>query len=74
MSPNNKKKLNLLRNKLDKIDYQLLKVIKKRTEVIKKVLKLDNSLDSSILIINLLNLSFRKIKFLKKKNCACKKK
>ena len=43
-------------------------------EVIKKILKLDNSLDSSILIINLLNLSFRKIKFLKKKNCACKKK
>ena len=43
-------------------------------EVIKKVLKLDNSLDSSILIINLLNLSFRKIKFLKKKNCTCKKK
>ena len=43
-------------------------------EVIKIILKLDNSLDSSILIINLLNLSFRKIKFLKKKNCACKKK
>ena len=43
-------------------------------EVIKKILKLDNSLDSSILIINLLNLSFRKVKFLKKKNCACKKK
>ena len=43
-------------------------------EVIKKILKLDNSLDSSILIINLLTLSFRKIKFLKKKNCICKKK
>ena len=43
-------------------------------EVIKKILKLDNSLDGSILIINLLNLSFRKVKFLKKKNCACKKK
>ena len=43
-------------------------------EVIKKILKLDNSLDSSILIINLLTLSFRKVKFLKKKNCACKKK
>ena len=43
-------------------------------EVIKKILKLDNSLDSSILIINLLTLSFRKIKFLKKKNCTCKKK
>ena len=42
--------------------------------VLKKILKLDNSLDSSILIINLLNLSFRKVKFLKKKNCACKKK
>ena len=43
-------------------------------EVIKIILKLDNSLDSSILIINLLTLSFRKVKFLKKKNCACKKK
>ena len=42
-------------------------------EVLKKILKLDNSLDSSILIINLLTLSFRKVKFLKKKNCACKK-
>ena len=40
MSPKNKKKLNLLRKKLDKIDYQLLKVIKKRTEVVKKVLLL----------------------------------
>ena len=43
-------------------------------EVLKKILKLDNSLDSSILILNLLTLSFRKVKFLKKKNCACKKK
>ena len=43
-------------------------------EVLKKILKLDNSLDNSILIINLLTLSFRKVKFLKKKNCACKKK
>ena len=41
-------------------------------EVIKIILKLDNSLDSSILIINLLTLSFRKVKFLKKKNCVCK--
>ena len=40
MSPKNKIKLNLLRKKLDKIDYQLLKVIKKRTEVVKKVLSL----------------------------------
>ena len=40
MSPKNKIKLNFLRKKLDKIDYQLLKVIKKRTEIIKKVLLL----------------------------------
>ena len=40
MSPNNKIKLNLLRKELDKIDYQLLKVFKKRTEIVKKVLSL----------------------------------
>ena len=40
MSPKNKIKLNLLRKKLDKIDTQLLKVVKKRTEIIKKVLSL----------------------------------
>ena len=40
MSPKNKIKLNKLRKKLDKLDYQLLKTIKKRTEIIKKVIKL----------------------------------
>ena len=40
MSPKNKIKLNLLRNKLDKLDHQLLKTIKKRTEIIKKVISL----------------------------------
>ena len=40
MSPKNKIKLNLLRNELDKIDYQLLKALKKRTEIVKKVLSL----------------------------------
>ena len=40
MSPKNKIKLNLLRKKLDKIDNQLLKVIKRRTEIVKKVLSL----------------------------------
>ena len=40
MSPKNKIKLNLLRKKLDNIDYQLLKVIKKRTLIVKKVLSL----------------------------------
>ena len=40
MSPINKKKLNLLRKKLDKLDYQLLKTIKIRTEIVKKVINL----------------------------------
>ena len=43
MSPKNKIKLKLLRNKLDKIDNQILKVVKKRTEIIKKVLLLKTS-------------------------------
>ena len=42
MSPKNKIKLNLLRKKLDKIDNQLLKVVKKRTKIVKKVLSLKN--------------------------------
>ena len=40
-------------------------------EVLKNILNLKNSLDSSILIINLLTLNFRKITFAKKNNCIC---
>ena len=40
MSPKNKIKLNLLRKKLDKLDSGLLKIIQKRTEIVKKVLSL----------------------------------
>ncbi len=40
MSPKNKIKLNLLRKKLDKLDHQLIKIIKKRTEIVKNVLLL----------------------------------
>ena len=39
MSPINKKKLNLLRNKLDKLDNDLLKLIKKRSKLVNEVLK-----------------------------------
>jgi len=39
MSPINKKKLNLLRVKLDKLDTELLKLIKKRSNLVNKVLK-----------------------------------
>lgn len=40
MSPLNKIKLNKLRSKLDKLDNSLIKIIKKRTNLVKKVLSL----------------------------------
>ena len=43
-------------------------------EVLKNILGLKNELTNKILIINLLNLSFRQIRFSKKKNCICGKK
>ena len=39
MSPINKKKLNLIRIKLDKLDTELLILIKKRSNLVKNVLK-----------------------------------
>ena len=42
MSPTNKKKLDLLRNKLDKLDNSLLKLIKTRSELVNEVLKVKN--------------------------------
>ena len=39
MSPTNKKKLDKLRIKLDKLDNQLLKLIKKRCNLVNNVLK-----------------------------------
>jgi len=39
MSPTNKKKLNILRVKLDKLDNELLKLIKKRSNLVNEVLK-----------------------------------
>ena len=40
MSPFNKKKLNSLRLKLDKLDSELLKLIKKRSNIVNEVLKI----------------------------------
>jgi len=40
MSPLKKKKLNLIRKKLDKLDNALIKIVKKRTFLVKKVLDL----------------------------------
>ena len=39
MSPTNKKKLDLLRIKLDKLDTDLLKLIKKRSNLVNEVLE-----------------------------------
>lgn len=38
MSPQNRKKLNILRKKLDNLDNDLLKIIKKRTYLVKQVI------------------------------------
>ena len=40
-------------------------------EVLKKILKIGKDINGSILIINLLNLSFRKVIFKKKRECIC---
>ena len=40
MSPINKKKLDLLRVRLDKLDNELLKLIKKRSNLVNEVLKI----------------------------------
>ena len=40
MSPKNKKKLNILRGKLDKLDNKLINIIKVRTNIVNEVVKL----------------------------------
>ena len=40
MSPKNKKKLEIIRSKLDKLDNKLLSLIKYRTNLVNEVLKL----------------------------------
>ena len=40
-------------------------------EVLKKILNIGKNLDGQILILDLLNLNFRKVKIKKKKNCIC---
>ena len=40
MSPLKKEKLNKIRKELDKLDNSLIKIIKKRTNLVKKVLAL----------------------------------
>jgi adenylyltransferase/sulfurtransferase len=41
-------------------------------EILKKILNIGEGLDGYILIIDLLNLNFRKVKIKKRKNCLCR--
>jgi adenylyltransferase/sulfurtransferase len=41
-------------------------------EILKKVLNIGQNLERSILIIDLLNLNFRKVKINKRKKCECR--
>ena len=41
-------------------------------EILKKILNIGEGLDGHILILDLLNLNFRKVKIKKRKNCFCK--
>ena len=61
MSPKNKIKLNLLRKELDKIDNILLKIIHKRTKIVKKVLTL-KSYKKEIIDKKRISLILKKIK------------
>ena len=40
-------------------------------EILKKILNVGKDLNGYILILDLLNLSFRKVKFNKRKKCIC---
>ncbi|MDB4081667.1 chorismate mutase [Candidatus Pelagibacter sp.] len=61
MSPINKKKLDLLRIKLDKIDSDLLKLIKKRSNLVNEVLKV-KIYKKEIIDQKRINLILKKIK------------
>ena len=60
MSPKNKKKLNIIRSKLDKLDNKLLSLIKYRTNLVKEVLKL-KEFKKEIVDINRINFILKKI-------------
>ena len=61
MSPKNRKKLNIIRIKLDKLDNNLLSLIKFRTNLVNEVLKL-KVLKKEIVDKKRINLILKKIK------------
>ena len=66
MSPKNKKKLNLLRKNLDKLDTNLLQIIKTRSNLVNEVLKL-KEFKSEIVDKKRINFILRKINAKSKK-------
>ena len=66
MSPKNKKKLNLLRKSLDKLDTNLLQIIKKRSKLVNEVLML-KEFKSEIVDKKRINFILKKIKAKSKK-------
>tara|TARA_Y100000741_G_scaffold351838_1_gene323335 strand:+ start:395 stop:682 length:288 start_codon:yes stop_codon:yes gene_type:complete len=67
MSPKNTKELQKLRKKLDKIDLELLKIIKRRSLLVKKVLSL-KEFKNQIVDHKRINAILKKIKILSIKN------
>ena len=66
MSPKNKKKLNLLRKSLDKLDNNLLQIIKTRSNLVNEVLKL-KEFKSEIVDKKRINFILKKINIKSKK-------
>ena len=66
MSPKNKKKLEIIRSKLDKLDNKLLLLIKYRTNLVKEVLKL-KEFKKEIVDRKRINFILKKIKIKSKK-------
>ena len=68
MSPLKKKKLSKIRLELDKLDNSLIKIIKKRTNLVKKVLKLkeykNQIVDQNRIKIILLNIKKKSLKII----------
>ena len=68
MSPLKRKKLSKIRIELDKLDNSLIKVIKKRTNLVKKVLKLKDKknqiIDQNRISIILKNIKKNQLKII----------
>ena len=68
MSPKNKKKLEIIRSKLDKLDNKLILLIKYRTNLVKEVLKLKEFKKEIVdrkrinIILKKINLKSKKLK------------